>query len=365
VVTTREVAIARSVIYASLFDYPLTLEQVHHSLIESDQTRPEILAVFEGSALLQHILEYRDGFFFPVGRGDLVAERRRREGRSDAFLVHHALALRLICALPFTRLVALSGSVAHRNLEPNGDLDLFIVTRGARVWTVTVMLLVLTKVLHRRRTICANFVLADTHLAVDQQDLFTANQVIHLQPLVGGELIEQFRAANPFVGQCYPNSGKRGSPLASRIDVRSGALAFVKRSLEALLHIPAPLVEAICRRAYAWHLRRRAGSWRSPDQVRLQSDYLKLHTRSHRHRVMDRFQAAVDTLMDMAKPPSHDDLFEIFPDLPGLQKRNASEHVERVHRQVQDARARASENTLRQQAASERVRAAIAGRRRR
>ena len=38
-VTTREIAIARSVIYASLFDYPLTLEQLHYSLIGSDQTR--------------------------------------------------------------------------------------------------------------------------------------------------------------------------------------------------------------------------------------------------------------------------------------------------------------------------------------
>ena len=37
-VTTREIAIARSVVYASLFDYPLTLEQLHYALIESDQT---------------------------------------------------------------------------------------------------------------------------------------------------------------------------------------------------------------------------------------------------------------------------------------------------------------------------------------
>ena len=58
-------------IYASLFDYPLTLDQLHYSLIESDQTRPEILAVYEGSELLRDIIEYRDGFFFPTGRGDL------------------------------------------------------------------------------------------------------------------------------------------------------------------------------------------------------------------------------------------------------------------------------------------------------
>jgi len=365
VVTTREIAIARTVIYASLFDYPLTLEQLHHSLIESDQTAAEILAVFEGSELLQDALEYRDGFFFPAGRGDLIAERRRREARSDVFLTHHARALRLICALPFTRLVALSGSIAHRNLEANGDLDLFIVTRGARVWTVTVMLLVLTKLLRQRRTICANFVLADTHLAVDQQDLFTANQVIHLQPLIGGEMIARFRAANPFVARYYPNSSGHKDAAAPRVEVRRTALGLVKRMLEAALSVPAPLVEAICRRAYAWHLQRRAGSWRSPEQVRLQSDYLKLHTRSHRHTVLDRFQAGVDTLMLMAKPRRRDDLFEIFPDLPGLRKRTPAEQVESLHRHADESRARAEQNILRQRAATERVRAAVIGRRRR
>jgi hypothetical protein len=364
VVTTREIAIARTVIYASLFDYPLTLEQLHHSLIESDQTAAEILAVFEGSELLQDVLEYREGFFFPAGRGELVAERRRREARSDVFLRHHARALRLICALPFTRLVALSGSIAHRNLEPNGDLDLFIVTRGARVWTVTVMLLVLTKLLRRRRTICANFVLADSHLAVDQQDLFTANQVIHLQPLIGGEMIAAFRAANPFVARYYPNSSSHGDAAPPRVEVRSTGLRLVKRMLEAALSAPAPLVEAICRRAYAWHLQRRAGSWRSPEQVRLHSDYLKLHTRSHRHTVLDRFQASVDTLMLMATSRRPDDLFEIFPDLPGLRTRTATEQLERVHRHADETRARAEQNILRQRAAAERVRAAITGRRR-
>jgi hypothetical protein len=363
VVTTREMAIARSVIYASLFDYPLTLEQLHHSLIESDQTPAEILAVYDGSELLHDVIEHRDGFFFPIGRADLIAERRRRESRSDAFLEQHRFALRMICALPFTRLVALSGSIAHRNLEPNGDLDLFIVTRGPRVWTVTVLLLLLTKLLRRRRSICANFILADSHLPVDQQDLFTANQVIHLEPLVGGDLIHRFRAANPFVERFYPNSGMR-PPRVPVMDIAGRGATLVKRVLEMLLSAPAPLLEAACRRAYAWHLRRRAGSWRSPDQVRMQSDYLKLHTKSHRHSVLDRFQATVDTLMRMPKQPRRDDLFRIFPDLPGVRSRSAAEQVERVHQQVQATRERAGENILRQQAAAARVRAAIAGRRR-
>ena len=297
--TSRELAIARSVIYASLFDYPLTLAQLHHSLIESDQSVEEILAVYDGSARLQSIVHHRDGFFFPAGRADLVAERRRREARSRRFLHQHDTLLRLLCAIPYTRLVALSGSVAHLNLEPDGDLDLFIVTRGRRVWTVTVALLLLTKLLRRRRIVCANFVLADSHLVLEPQDLFTANQLLHLKPLIGAEVMQAFLAANPFVARFYPNAQAQ-RPEASLLRGLSRGVVAVKSLLEIVLRPPAPLIEAACRRLYAWHLRRRSSSWRSPDQVRLQSDYLKLHTQSHRHTVLDRFDAAVDEAVQRA-----------------------------------------------------------------
>jgi hypothetical protein len=302
-------AIARSVIYASLFDYPLTLLQLHHTLIESEQTTSEILAVYDGSARLQSIVEHRDGFFFPVGRVDLIAERRRREARSRRFLHQHEGMLRLLCALPFTRLVALSGSVAHLNLEPDGDLDLFIVTRGPRVWTVTVLLLLLTKLLRRRRIVCANFVLADSHLTLEPQDLFTANQVLHLKPLIGEDLLDVVLAANPFVTHFYPNALSHGFSSPDAAPPRSGragmrwtrGLIRLKTLMELALRLPGPLIEASCRRFYAWHLRRRSASWRSPDQVRLHSDYLKLHTQSHRRSVLDRFDAAVESAIQRAE----------------------------------------------------------------
>jgi hypothetical protein len=301
IMTTRELAIARTVIYASLFDYPVTLDQLHRTLLESDQSAAEILAVYDGSEMLQHMIEYRDGFFFPAGRADLVAERKRREARSHAFLRRHELVLRLLCAIPYTRLVALSGSIAHLNLEPNGDLDLFVITKGPRVWTVTVAALVIAKLLRRRRTVCTNFVVADTHLTLEQQDLFTANQVIHLRPLIGAELLATFAAANPFVKREYPNAACASTP-PSPIDVGSRVLAAVKSALEVVLSVPAPLVETICRGLYAAHLRRRAASWQSPDQVRLRADYLKLHTQSHRERVMQQFAAALDRArMDAAR----------------------------------------------------------------
>src|SRR5262245_36615692 len=164
-----ELAIARTVLYASLFDYPLTLPQLRRTLIECTLTPTEILHVIARSAALRTVVEQKDGYFFPAGRYYLVATRRRRELRSRTFLIDHLQVLRWVCALPFVRMVALSGSAAHLNLDQRGDLDLFIVTRGHQVWSVTVAVVLLAKLLRRRQTLCANFVVSDSRLGFDQQ----------------------------------------------------------------------------------------------------------------------------------------------------------------------------------------------------
>jgi hypothetical protein len=295
--TQHEIAILRTVVYASLFEYPLTLDEVHAALMESELSQPEILRVYGASHALRRVVDYREGFFFPSGRRDLIAERRRRERDSRLFLSEHRALLRLVCTIPFTAVVALSGSVAHLNLEPEGDLDLFIITRGPHVWTVTVAVIVLAKLLRKRRTVCVNFVLADSHLELDQQDLFTANQVLHLKPLVGGRTFDEFVRANPFVGRFYPNGVRRRRAETVTIPVIGKTprnFGRIKRFLELLFTIPSGTIEAGCRRLYRSHLTRRARLWRSPEQVQLETDCLKLHTHSHRHSILDRFDRAME-----------------------------------------------------------------------
>jgi hypothetical protein len=199
------------------------------------------------------------------------------------------------------RMTALSGSIAHLNLEGGGDLDLFIVTRGRRVWSVTVAVLLLAKLLGVRRIVCANFVVADTRLALEQQDLFTASQIIHLKPLIGRVVYRDFVAANPFVARLYPNFQDGDVPPA-RFQTHP-LLTAVKTGLELLLALPSRIVEAGCRRAYRAYLLRQARSWPSPEQVRLQPDCLKLHTHSHRRSILDRFDRAVQEALDRSTRP--------------------------------------------------------------
>ena len=239
----------------------------------------------------------RSGILYSSRAASVFEEARSRLKISRSFLRRHRVILQLVSALPYVRMVALSGSIAHLNLEGAGDLDLFIVTRGRRVWSATVATVVLAKLLRRRRIVCANFVVADTRLVLEQQDLFAASQVIHLKPLIGRDVFRELLDKNPFVFRFYPNF--HTADAATLTFRPSRALAGLKRVLQTALTPIAPLVELVCRGAYRSYLRRRSAMWQSPEQVRLQADCLKLHTRSHRQSVLERFDRTVQTFTDI------------------------------------------------------------------
>jgi len=293
----QELAVLRSVIYASLFDYPLTLAQLHTSLVGVHADERAILSWWRSSDLLQATIECRDGLFFPAGRGDLLKTRVRREAVSRDLLDRDRRILSLVARMPFARMVALSGSLAHLNGEGSADLDLFVITAPHRVWSVTLTVLVIARLLGWRKRMCLNYVVSERAMAVQPADLFSANQIIHLQPLTGPDVFRRFVQANPFVRACYPNF--------EAVSLQPSAFSLRPRRFHGLIErvlslTAAPVLERLARAVYGWHLRRRASAWQSRDQVRLEPECLKLHTSSHRASTLERFDAAMAEALDAA-----------------------------------------------------------------
>ena len=286
--SAQELAVLQSVIYASLFDYPLTLAQLRDSLVNVAADEASILSWWRTSALLQSAIEQRDGQFFPAGRSDLLATRHRREELSRHLLHRDRSMLSLVSHMPFVRMVALSGSLAHLNAERSADVDLFVITKADRVWLVTVAVLLVAKAMGWRRRLCMNYVISERQMAIAPADLFSANQIIHLRPLTGWPTYQQFLDANPFVSQHYPNY--RAAPEPAAVNLRPWWSTVAERVLSLGI---APVAERACRAFYRWHLTRRSATWPSRDQVRLEDECLKLHTTSHRAETNARFDAAV------------------------------------------------------------------------
>ena len=282
----QELAVLRSVIYASLFDYPLTIAQLETSLVGVAADAATIETWYRESDLLQAAIERRDGWYFPAGRFDLVHTRARREALSRELLDRDRGILSLVSNMPFVRMVALSGSLAHLNAEGGADLDLFVITAPHRVWSVTLATLVIAKLLGWRKRVCMNFVVSERALAIEPRDLFSANQIIHLRPLTGHGVFDRFVKSNGFVREFYPNFELSEGP---RPQV-PGPKPLVEKVLSLGI---AQIAERAARTLYGWYLKRKAATWQSRDQVRLEPECLKLHTSSHRALTMARFDDAM------------------------------------------------------------------------
>lgn len=288
-----ERAILQSVVYAAVFDYPLTLPQLHETVVGVPASEEDVERACRTSPFLRARIGARQGYLFPLGRADFILKRHEREGTSLVTLRRHQGLLRLLCAVPYARLVALSGSLAHLNGPRAADVDLFVITAPGRVWSVTLVMLLLAKLCGRRRSVCLNYVISERRLKLEQEDLFTANQIVHLRPLHGAEVYRRFLEANSFVKCWYPNHPGGGR------DVAVGSLGVVasvaKRAMELVASCgPAQVAEYVARTLYRRYLRRQAHRWQSPEQVRLEPECLKLHTRSHRGTVMAAYSRELD-----------------------------------------------------------------------
>jgi hypothetical protein len=280
----QELSVLRAVTYAALFDYPLTLRQLRDSLdIVADEDA--IVRWWRTGPLLKATVEYREGLFFPRGRGDLALTRARREAFSRQMLERDRRILSFVSAMPFVRMVALSGSLAHLNAEGVADLDLFVITSAKRVWSVTLTILIVGRLLGWRKRLCLNYVISEQRMAIEPADLFSANQIIHLRAIAGERTYKRFLDANPFVAARYPNFRYQASDV-----IRKAGTGWLERVLSLGV---APAAERLARKIYSRHLRRRSATWRSIDQVRLEPECLKLHTSSHRADTLARFEAAM------------------------------------------------------------------------
>lgn len=282
-------AILQAVTYAALFDYPLTLAQLHEALPVA-ASREAVAVRLAVSPWLRAVVTDRGGFVYPAGRHDLPGIRRRREALTLPRLRGDAPAIAFVAGLPFVRAVAISGSLAHLNADDGaaaGDLDLFVVTAPGRVWMVTLAALVVARLRGWRQRLCLNYVVSERALAVPTADLFTANQIAHLRPLAGEASYRRFLDANPFVAAHYPNFVPRAA------ETTPPARGVGTAVLRGLLTLGAPLLEPASRALYGWHLRRRAASWATRDGVRIDAECLKLHTSSHRQAILQRYEAAL------------------------------------------------------------------------
>jgi hypothetical protein len=144
-----------------------------------------------------------------------------------------------IASLPFVRMVAITGTLAMNNVEPNADIDCLIVTVPHRVWLTRSLSIVFV---HMGRLenieLCPNYVISLDALDQFDRSFFSAHEIAQMVPLYGLDTYSQLIHANSWAREHLPNAFKTNAfslPAQDKRTQMSRIRKLLKRSAENVL----------------------------------------------------------------------------------------------------------------------------------
>lgn len=284
-----EAAILKTLLYADVFNFPLTVEEIHHFLIAD---LPVSLAAvkhsLDTSPTLKRLLCTSGTYYALAERSSLIHVREEREVVAQALFPHAQRYGIWLARLPFVRMVSLTGALAMRNpSDAHDDLDYFIVTLPGRVWLARALAVAVVKLVQRRGiVICPNYVVATDALAQKRCDLFIAHEVVQMMPLFGDAIYTQLRQQNIWVEQQLPNAVSTFQPVEF---VQLGSFwGNLKRGLEVLLS--GKVGDRLEKWEHQRKLRRFAPQAAHPhSDAQLDNSQVKGHFNDHGRRILDSY----------------------------------------------------------------------------
>jgi len=175
-----EQAIVQAVAYADVFDYPLTVDEIHRYLIGVPASRGAVRSALTTSRLVPDVLSRSGRYFTLAGHESAVDTRRRRAAVAADYWRRAVRYGHLIGSLPFVRMVAVTGALAMDNIA-DGDIDYLVITEPGRLWLCRALVVGLVRTAAFRGTeLCPNYFLSEQALVLSERNLFTAHEVAHL-----------------------------------------------------------------------------------------------------------------------------------------------------------------------------------------
>lgn len=191
-----------AVTYADVFDYPLTVKEIHR-YCGIKASFNHVYAETHRFRLLNHV---GDHYTLP-GREALIPIRTRCEEISANLwpqAIHYG---QVIAGLPFILMVAVTGSLAVNNTADPADIDYLIVTEPGHLWTCRALVLALGKLAALQGlNLCPNYLITTRALEFQEHNLYVAHELTQMIPLSGLDVYTKIRQRNAWVADYLPNA---------------------------------------------------------------------------------------------------------------------------------------------------------------
>ncbi len=294
-------AITRTVAYVDVFDYPLTAEEIHRYLIDVAVPAPVVYHLLTTDRTLSGNLTERDGYFALAGREQIIELRQQRRRIAMRMWPHAIRYGQRIAALPFVRMVAVTGSLAVDNVVPAADIDYLVVTEPGRLWLCRALAILIVKQAARQGVhLCPNYFLSTNALEFTERNLYTAHELVQMVPVWGLDIYSQMLALNHWTTEFLPNASALSMPeWPASGTTLSAPHRLLRTATEAALRTPAGgwLERWEMQRKISRFSREAAGDV----EAAFCPDWCKGHFDGHGHRIMHAFEDRVSELHDLSE----------------------------------------------------------------
>lgn len=214
--TKIEQSILKTVLYADVFDYPLSPDQLWQFLISDNKfTKKDFEKTLSD---IKKPIILSNGFYCLLGRESIIEKKIQRKKESEKKFLIAKKAARVISVIPSVLFIGISGGLSMENAEENDDIDIFIITKGNTIWLTRMLTILILKSLgkHRGRLdkkvkdkICLNMFLDEENLSLDRakRNLYSAHEITQVRPIFSrNNTYEEFLSQNLWVRGFLPNS---------------------------------------------------------------------------------------------------------------------------------------------------------------
>lgn len=178
-----EKAVLKTLMYADIFDYPLTLREIHKWLINKKATLRQIEKKLP-----------QENYYCLPGREKIIKIRKQRQNQSKIYFKKAKIIAQILKIIPWIKLVGISGGLAMENVSRKDDIDLFIITAKNRLWISRFLALGLLSLAGQRRKrddlpskavgkLCINTLLEEDCLEQSSKDIYLAHEVLQMKAL--------------------------------------------------------------------------------------------------------------------------------------------------------------------------------------
>ena len=202
-----ERAVLQAIVYADIFDYPLTPTEVQRYLVGVPASLATVEDTIRNAPRGLRWWSYQRGYVTLTDRETLIDTRRQRTERATTLWPKALHYGHMIANLPFVRMVAITGALAVDNVQSGADIDYLIVVEPGRLWLCRALTIAVVRLAAISGDIvCPNYLISLRALMLRERSLYTAHELAQMVPIAGLPIYQHMRRLNSWSDQFLPNA---------------------------------------------------------------------------------------------------------------------------------------------------------------